>query len=423
MIRVLFVDDDPRFLRGVKSVLRGQHDRWDMVFVDSGAEGLREINDAVFVDRPFDVLVSDLRMPQVDGATLLAHARERSPTTIRIALSGHNDLEESLRVVPIAHQFLSKPVGVEDLREAIERSFNLRATLTNATLRQIVGDVQFLPLLPQTYDALTTALANPNSRVPEVAAIVQRDMALSVKILQLVNSAFFGIPRRITSIQHAILYLGMPMIRHLVLTTNVFDVPNVDPRKRSNRLRVKGYSLDYEREHALYAARLARRILDVEAKGDDVFMASMLHDLGKLILAKQLGARYAEIIAAARQPKAYRPIEEVEREFLGVTHAEIGAYLMTLWGLPHPVVEAVAFHHNPRAVAHQRFDVLAAVHFANYLAEPSPGSKFANRARSLDAQYLEELKIGNPLPDWERLAREVRAGQAEALREKHRRDD
>jgi DNA-binding NtrC family response regulator len=116
MIRILFVDDDQDILAGLRNRLRAQRSRWDMVFVQSGYEALEELELA-----SFDVVVSDMRMPLMDGAELLAQVKDRHPDVARIVLSGDAERDAVQRALPIVHQFLTKPCDGNVLRAAIEQ--------------------------------------------------------------------------------------------------------------------------------------------------------------------------------------------------------------------------------------------------------------------------------------------------------------
>jgi HD-like signal output (HDOD) protein len=258
-------------------------------------------------------------------------------------------------------------------------------------------------MLARYHVALTHALGQASTNVIDVANIVKQDMAMSAKILQMVNSAFFGIRRRVTDVRHAVMLLGMPMIRHLTLTLDVFELP-----RKAKKL--PGFSLEAERNHGLLVGRIARKLLTDPGLAEDAFMAGVLHDVGKLILASHLTETYREVLLEVRRRKV--PVEEVEQKVLGVTHAEIGAYLLGLWGVPHPVVEAVAFHHNPSRVGHNHFGILSAVHVANYVADAKGGPANAQAApRALDMDYLERLGVVERLPRWDQIAQQARAAE------------
>ncbi len=388
MRRILFVDDEPRVLEGLRRLLRSRRGEWELVFAHGATAALEALAAA-----GADVIVSDIRMPGMDGGSLLAHVQKEYPSVVRIVLSGDTDIGITFRALPVAHQFLTKPCEPEILQEVIERAVNLRALLDDEQLRRMVGEMETLPSVPRVYSELTRVLADPEADLTAVVKVVERDVAIYAKILQLVNSAFFGLARRVTSIQQAVNCIGTSMLRTLVLSVEVF-------RAFDGVGTVPGFSLEGVQDHGLAVARLAGRLLADKRQGESAFMAGMLHDVGQLILATRLPEHFGEALARVR--RSGTALHAVEQELLGVTHAELGAYLLGLWGLPYPVVEAVAHHHVPTRVSQSRFDILSAVHVANLLvreqAERSPSA--------LDEPYLAALGVGDRLPAWRQLAAE-----------------
>ncbi|RMG06827.1 MAG: HDOD domain-containing protein [Planctomycetota bacterium] len=386
--RVLFVDDEPRVLEGLRNRLRKQRKKWDMVFAEGGERALEELARA-----PCDVVVSDMRMPGMDGATLLARVQEEHPDAVRIVLSGYAELEAAVRAVRVAHQFLSKPCEAEVLVSTVERACNLQALLGEERIRQVVGRMASLPPLPEAYAELSRVLADEDAGIKDVARVVEGDVALSAKLLQLVNSAFFRRNRRITSIEQAAAHLGIMTLRNLVLQVEVFERREVPA--------VPGFSAEDLQRHSLLVGGLAAKI--VPAQRDDAFLAGMLHDVGKLVLACELPETFAADLAAC-PPGGSLAAVEVERH--GVGHAEVGGYLLGLWGLPYTVVEAVANHHHPgRVPEHHALDVLGAVHVANALAHEVAGGAPAD-AR-LDTDYLERHGLAGDLARWREVAAEL----------------
>ena len=308
---------------------------------------------------PFDVIVSDMRMPGMDGATLLCRVRELYPQVVRIVLSGHTELSTALRVVPVAHQFLAKPCDAEMLRVAVERACHLKALLSDDSIRRTVTALGDLPSLPRTYEALTQALADPDTSLQKVAKIIEQDVGISAKVLQLVNSAFFGIAHSMTNIQSAVSYLGINTLKNLVLSVEIF-------RAFKPKRDLPGFSLEKLQHHAQLTAHIAARLPVPKHLADIAVVAGMLHDVGKLILAWKLSEHFEKMLAEALE--AHCPVYKVEEREDGFSHAEIGAYLLGLWGLPYTVVEAVALHHGPNRVPHQNFDAISAVYAANLLA-------------------------------------------------------
>ncbi len=394
--KILFVDDEPRILKGLERMLFLLADQWEMSFVDSGAKALEALEAGTF-----DVIVSDMRMPEMDGATLLAKVKERYPNVVRLVLSGHAELETALRAVPVAHQFLTKPCDPDLLEEVIDRACHLQVILSDKNLLSEIGKVESLPVRPQIYSELLRALADPETNYDNVALIIEKDVAMCAKVLQLVNSSFFGLRRTITNIKQALTFLGISMIKHLVLSVEVFDA-------YQGKDNGSGFSLDAEQQHALLVANLAKALLQDKQKKEDAFMASMLHDVGKLVLAAHLPGHFSTVLAEVK--KQQQPMHLVEKELYHVTHAEVGAYLLGIWGLPYPIIEAVSHHHEPRRVEQKHFDVLGAVYVANALVhelEDSLPDGDVPKSGELDLAYLSALGVDEELPKWRQMTEEM----------------
>ena len=321
-------------------MLRPQRHEWEVAFAPSGEAAL-----ALMEAAPFDVIVSDMRMPGMDGAALLDRVRKEHPQVVRIILSGNTELSTALRVVPVAHQFLAKPCDIKMLRVAVERACHLKALLHDHSIRRTVGGLEGLPSVPRTYHALTLALADPDTSIEKIARIVELDVGISAKILQLVNSAFFGAARSITNIHSAVGYLGVSTLKSLVLSVEVFRV-------FAPKVPVEGFSLEDLQRHARLTSYIAAHLPVPNHLADIAMVAGMLHDVGKLIMAWKLPERFKKLMAEGRQEQC--PLYIVEERENGFSHAEIGAYLLGLWGLPYAVAEAVALHHAPTRVAPPR---------------------------------------------------------------------
>lgn len=401
MKRVLFVDDEVRVLEGLRRMLRPTRNEWEMAFA-AGPEAALEL----MADARFDVIVTDMRMPGMDGAALLEQVRERYPEVIRIVLSGHTEMSTALRVVPIAHQFLAKPCDALMLRLAIERACHLQALLTDVSIRSLVGALGDLPALPRIYDALNRALADSDSSLTKISGIVEQDIGISAKILQLANSAFFGSARPVTSIQNAVGYMGLHALKCLVLSVEIFRV--FRPKAE-----VPGFSMDAMQRHAQLTAQIAGRLPVPKHFADVAFVSSMLHDVGKLIQAWKLPANFAECLRASADE--HLPLYKVEERAHGFSHAEMGAYLLGIWGLPYPVVETVALHHAPTRVPHQQFDAVAAVYVANLLAHRVDPTDDQPECEGEQAeQELADLGVLEYIPAWQEMVKGLPAQMIEA---------
>lgn len=387
MTRMLFVDDEPSMLRVLKLALRSMAGEWDMEFVNSGKEAL-----ALIEQRAYDVVVTDMRMPDFNGAQLLNQVLRRHPHTIRIILSGYSDLSEVVDCVGLTHQFLEKPCSLEDLKNCLKRVTQMKARLSNDQLCLLAASLTHLPSLPSLYLEITEALQSPTSSSQRIADIASKDPAISAKLLQLSNSAFFGFSHKVFSVDEAVQLIGVNVIQSLAMAVPIFSA--------FSRSKCPGFPIDQIWEHSVQTALIARRLattyLDDPFLGEQAFCAGMLHDLGKLILADGLAQVYGGILQEARTRQT--PLCHLERLHLQATHAEVGGYVLALWGLPMPLVEAVANHHQPGRSGTQEPSLAGLIHVASALHQPVPPSPFA--PSPLDLDFVRQVGWESQLPAW-----------------------
>jgi len=384
--RVLFVDDEAAILEGLRAVLRPQRREWDMVFALGGPAGLQEIENS-----KFDIVVTDMRMPILDGAALLSRVKELQPHAIRLVLSGQTDSQTTMKSVFTAHQFLAKPCDADKLRNVVKRCCELNELLAADELKALCGDVSLLPAAPTTYLAISKALGNPNTGINEVVRIVEREPTLCAKVLQLANSAFFGLPRAVSNVSQAATYLGTLALRDLSLAMETMA-------SLQGKATLPAESYKAFQTNALAVGLLGRRWFGSDRrKADDAFVAGILRDMGHLVLATR--------------PTGTRNAVDGDVE----QHGALSAYLLGLWGIPYAVLEMVAFHEHPERVEHEGLEVVDIVHLADTLVSrfvPSPfqappSCDFARlEARGLTPAKLSELEAG---------AREVLAEAKELL--------
>ena len=393
MTRILFVDDEEPVLNGLRTRLYRQNGRWTMMFVESGARAIAQLE-----REAFDVIVTDMRMPEMDGAELLQSVSERWPQTIRIVLSGYAESQQALRLVPIAHQYLSKPCDAQRLVSATDACLHLYALLPHPELRALVGRVRTLPAMPRVYSKLRIAISRDNVDVQEIAKLLAMDPVMAAKVLQMANSAFFRLARPTVNIDKAVSYLGVAVIRSLVTSPSVF-APWPD-RGPSTLVNFEELQL-----HAHVAGAAAQALATPALLGDEALLAGLLHNIGYWILAHECPERLANAVETAVAERI--PLYEAEARVLGASHAQIGAYLLGLWGLPQSIVEAVAHHHAPHSVPQSTFEPLAALAVANALLPTDDASAFGValvRGLKVDSTFLSGL---NAPFDWAEAVQRV----------------
>lgn len=333
-----------------------------------------------------DVIVSDVRMPGTDGIELLDMVRQQYPGMVRIILSGHSDQVATLRATGVAHQYLAKPCDSATLQTAIQRSVSLRRELGDPDLAAAIAGTKTLPPAPQVYESLTRELAKEEPSLSAVAQIVATDPALTAKILQLVNSAFFALRREVSSIDQAVALLGMKTVAGLTLTVGLFDTPQPDPEVAA--------ILNQIRERSLTVANVAKSVAMAEggtvADGDAAFLAGILHDCGKLVVALNWPQAFVQVENEAATL-------DIERSRYGLDHCKAGAYLLGVWGLPDEIVEAVAYHHHPaQGTSDGSFGPKAALHAALATLDRHRGTGYC----PLDENYIATLGKADRMDAW-----------------------
>jgi HD-like signal output (HDOD) protein/CheY-like chemotaxis protein len=401
LIRTLFVDDDAMVLDAMRRVFRTLRAEVHAEFARSGAEALTRLDAA-----PFDVIVADMRMPGMDGAQLLGQVMQRHPEVVRIILSGQADLAMIMRSISATHQYLCKPCDAETLRQTLRRAYIVRDLLADDTLKRVVSRLGTLPSPPALYYDVLEECRSPRSSVLKIADMIGQDIAMTARILHLVNSAFFARSRRISSPLQAVQLLGLDTVKALLLSAHVFSqfVPHPG----------SAFDIDHLQGHSVRASALARSLALLEhceaSVVDDTSVAALLHDIGQLILAASLPEQYDAIIRLA-DARAIT-LRAAEMETLGATHAAVGAYQLGLWNLPDAVVETVAFSHEPSRCTNQEFGALTLVHVADALGHEMHDHEMPGLAETIDTDYLQRVGCGARLPAWREVCAQHGAERA-----------
>lgn len=390
-VRILFVDDEIRILNGLRRMLYSMRDEWDMQFADSGKKALELLKKEGAVD----IVVSDMRMPEMDGAILLGKVKEVYPQTICFILSGYSDKEMIMRTVGPADQFLAKPCDAETLKRVISHALFPQEEVDETKLKRIVSNMKSIPTLPKLFTELTELLESEKSSFQEIAAIVKKDVGVSAKILQLVNSAFFGLRHRVDDIHRAVTYLGIDTIKSIIITTDVFS--------QFDEHEVSFFKINELYEHSFRVGIISGKLITAgkadKEMADSTFMCGMLHDIGKMVLIKNCKNEYEQIFNKLEDGKQ-SPIE-LEKKYFGLTHAEVGGYLVQVWGLSDDIIKAVQRHHNVYKALDEEFNKSAAVYIANAIDHKRHKKKIElHHFSQAEQRQLEKLDLVKKLPEW-----------------------
>lgn len=387
--RLLFVEDNLLLRQMYSMMMEGEEAHWEVRTAADAREALR-----LMEQKPFEVVISDLRMPGMDGIELMGVVRQLYPRSSRIIASGLSDQSEIARSLNSTHQFLAKPFEAKTLKATLARLGGLDSYLKEEKLQALVGQMRVLPSFPTIYHEIMKELGREDPSIERLAQIIAQDPSMTAKLLQVSNSAAAGRATQAADPFEAVQFVGLSAVRSLALSAHIF--------RTFEHLNLQGFSIAALWDHTVRTGRIARCLVQVEyadpSAADEAHIAGMLHDLGKLMLADSMPERFQKSLALAND-RGWAS-EKAEHEVFGADHAGVAGYLLSLWGLPVTIVEAVAFHHRPLSSDHLEFGPLTAVHVADVLEhelanEPSPYS-----LSGLDQDYLDKLGVLNRLDSW-----------------------
>jgi putative nucleotidyltransferase with HDIG domain len=389
--RLLIADADARAWDELRQALG---ESWVVVGAASGGAALAEAQ-----KQPFNVVVANYGLPDLSGAELLNRIRVASPETLRFIAADAALKEKVMCHVLGGHQFLPLPFDRATLKTSIERSLAADYGMSNS-LRELVGRIRTFPTIPSLYMEVVNALRNPNATTADIGAIIARDMAMTTKLVQVLNSAYFGLARTVTDPTEAVGILGFETIKSLILTVKLLS--------QYDKVKPVYFSIDNIWRHSTSVARTAKVMALLETGDPDcsgtAYMAGLMHDLGKVILAANFDNQYHGAHAVAR--KRQMPLWEVEKDIFGATHGEIGAYMLALWGMPAKVVQVAALHHHPLRSGDKTFTALTAVHVANVLEYGGNPDADGLPAPVVDLDYLQQLGLEGRVELWRFARRE-----------------
>ena len=332
--------------------------------------------------------------------------RESHPMVPRMALCQQREAAGLAARVPSAQQFVTRTAEPAVIVATLERLRALQTQIAHPQLQHVIGKVGNLPSLPTTYHGICQVLATEGSGIRDVALVVERDVAVAARAMQIVNSALYGLPRRVSTIGHAVMMVGMVNMRDLVLAIEVF--------RMADGVKVSGAPTPTKmQERAVRVAMLCKAVLTPLGRGPDGYTAGLLHSLGRLLVMARLPEVSAQIYQRHRQELV--PLPSVERELLGTSLDDLTGHVLELWGLPHSIVEAVVFSRTPAAVQHSQVAVVDALHIARALEGEAVMERDGGIASGprLDIGHVTMLGLAEQLPTWRALAQTLVRGEEE----------
>ena len=361
---------------------------WDMVFLTSARDALEKMR-----LEPFDVVLTELRMAEMDAPEFLRQVMAEHPGTVRLVLSGHGDETLISRCAGVSHQFIAKPCDPEFLKFIVNQTGTLGDSLVNQAVVKFAAGIDHLPALPPLYRDLCSKLEADFVSTEELGRIIEKDPGMTSAILKVANSSYFGLRRKVVSATDAALCLGSETLKGLILQAGLFE--------GLGRFESTSFNVHHLWAHTTQVARTARKIAVLAgAPGrvqDACFTGGLLHDAGILVMGTRFPEEYQKVSELIRKEKIM--LASAEHEIFGVSHGEVGAYLLGLWGLPEEIIRPVAWHHVPNFEASRGFSPTVAVHLADAFAG-GRGYHLVFGTAKVDDLYLESIGLGSTSAQW-----------------------
>ncbi len=393
-ISILFTDDNIAIIESLKRMSTIFSTHWKSFFAVGANEAIELLE-----TKSFDVIVTDLEMPEYNGVKLLKYAQNKFPDTIRVVYSGEFTKESVQKISPFAHRFIAKPCSNEKMLNTIDSTLFIHRVLDKKRIQKVLTSIGSIPSLPKIYTELINRVDDDDFSLKDAAKLISSDVGMSVNILKQIN--LLGVGEEIKSIEQAVTLLGLNSIKSIVLSNHVFT--SFKP------LYIPHFSQEQLIRHSMLTAIFAKEIAFIETGdrsiAESAFVVGVIHDFGTLIFADRFMKKYSTVMNRVHDTQ--RPIIDVERNVIGVSHAEVGSYLLALWGFPDAILRAVAFHESADTHAMGSEPLLTSIVAANYFAHQFDNGDTASDTALEDSHYFQNSNSLMRLPLWEERCKHI----------------
>ncbi len=339
--------------------------------------------------KQIDLVISSMDLPDGTGIDLHKYIAENHQDIIRFLYSENSDKDVVYKSAGYIHQFMNHETKPNQFMHIIDNAFGLKEVLANKDLHKRLSGITNLPSPPEIYNQLTNELQCQAPSIHNIANIIKKDVSITAKVLHMVNSAYFGLSAHVENPLHAVNLLGIDTIQSMVLTAGVFNLFK-DPG-------IPGYSIESIYNNSLAVGTSSRHLANafglMTKHTEDALMAGMLHDIGKLVMLSYFPNEFKQSVELSEREAI--PLFEAEKQIVGVNDAEIGAHLLSLWGLPNSILEAIALHYTPQKAQAPITNVLTAVHLGYALNHDIVHNIKEETESAVDMDYLEQLNLSS----------------------------
>jgi len=394
--RILFVSEDQALCQEFQAQCPGPESVWTVQHVRTEEEAL-----ALCLQQTIAVIVADVNLNGKSGNDLLDAFMRRQPKALRIVISDLADVASTVKCIGHAHHHLLKPCSAQTLLLALEQAFAQEAWLPSEPLQGFIAQMRQVPSPLKAYQQIVQEMKSPTCSLEKIGNLVAQDPAVAAKILQLANSTVVGRELNVVNPAEAIGYIGLETTKAVVLLAHTFS--------SFDNLKLARFSIEDLWRHSVDVGRLARQVAVLEKAGEDVAeqasAAGLLHDIGKLLFAANHSGLFGKVLRLAREQQCN--LWEAEAQVLpGVGHAELGATVLGIWGLPKSITEAVALHHCPCRLGRHTFSAVTAVHVANILDHENHPDANIIMPSMINTSYLNDMGLAGRVEDWRKGCKE-----------------
>jgi len=357
---ILIVDDEVQILKALVRLFMDTD--YEIVIAEGGEEALK-----ILEKQQFNMVISDMKMPYMDGYDLLSKVKELYPKTVRIILSGYSDEKVVFHALQknIARLYVFKPWKNDELIQIVTQLLETEDILNNSNLLNFINNIENLPTIKANYQHIIN-LINDDTDISTISNEIEKDISIAAKILNVANSAFYG--SKTGSVKQAVSYIGLQNTKNLITSISIIDTMSENSAAKNMIKNIWKHSFLSNKLLAfLYEKHLKKRVPDTYSS------AGLLHNIGKIFFLKYFYKEYLNLLLKARDDKV--DITRLEAEAFTVTHNEAGGYLLEWWEFPFAIVETALYSQNPMDAKVVNKEIVCAVHIVSKYAMEMLGNE------------------------------------------------